>query len=167
MSRGDLVTLIGGAAAWPVVACAQNRNRIPRIAVLWGENVNGQSGSKIALFQESVLLPPICREANPQKSPRSSPMSRVRGRKKFCEGHSVGTIEICGRHSSRRRIGMTSSLKPGDCFAKPVHEADPPPSEWPATMILISSIPKTPGGPGTIRLAVFAALHADPSLSQF
>jgi hypothetical protein len=134
MRRRDLITFIGGAAAWPVVVCAQNRNRIPRIAVLWRANLNRQTGINIRLFPESVLLPPICLEANPQKSPRSWPMSRVRGRKKFCEGHSVGTIEICGRHSSRMRISLTSSLKPGDCFAKPVHEVDPPPSEWPATM---------------------------------
>jgi putative tryptophan/tyrosine transport system substrate-binding protein len=35
MRRRDLIRLIGGGAAWPVVARAQNRNRIPRIGVLW------------------------------------------------------------------------------------------------------------------------------------
>ena len=35
MRRRDLIALIGGAAAWPAVTSAQNRVRIPRIAVLW------------------------------------------------------------------------------------------------------------------------------------
>src|SRR5260370_32164356 len=83
MRRRDLITLIGGAAAWPVVACAQNRDRIPRIAVLWRANLDRQTGINILLFQESVLLPPICRKANPQKSSRSWPMSRVRDGKNF------------------------------------------------------------------------------------
>src|ERR1700730_18432635 len=65
------------------------------------------------------------------------------------------------------RISMTSSLKPGDCFQKPAHEAHPPPSDWPATTISISSIPNTPGGPGAVRLADMAALNRSPSCVPF
>jgi putative tryptophan/tyrosine transport system substrate-binding protein len=35
MKRRDLITLIAGAAAWPVVARAEDRHRVPRIGVLW------------------------------------------------------------------------------------------------------------------------------------
>jgi uncharacterized membrane protein YphA (DoxX/SURF4 family) len=35
MRRRDLITLIAGAVAWPIVSRAQSPHRIPRIAVLW------------------------------------------------------------------------------------------------------------------------------------
>ena len=103
----------------------------------------------------------------PPKKPEVMAHVEGSGRKKLCEDHSVGTIEIYGRRSSRMRISMTSSLKPGVCFAKPVHEADPASSERPVTMISMSSIPNTPGGPGAIRLADREALNRPPSCSQF
>src|ERR1700694_1780985 len=75
--------------------------------------------------------------------------------------------EARGHGAHQMRISTTSNFKPGDCFAKPVHEADTPPSDWPATTISISSIPNTPGGPGAIRLADMAALNRSPSWVQF
>jgi hypothetical protein len=75
--------------------------------------------------------------------------------------------EARGHGAHQMRISTTSNFKPGDCFAKPVHEADTPPSDWPATTISISSIPNTPGGPGAIRLADMAALNRSPSCVQF
>jgi hypothetical protein len=64
------------------------------------------------------------------------------------------------------RMSVTSSFKPGACFANPVHEAVVPALEWPVTAMSISSIPNTPGGPGAIRLADKAALKRSPFCSQ-
>jgi putative tryptophan/tyrosine transport system substrate-binding protein len=55
MRRREFIAGIGGAAAWPLVARAQSRNRVPRIAVLWhADSADGEApyfGSLIEGFE--------------------------------------------------------------------------------------------------------------------
>jgi len=56
MNRREFVTLLGGAAAWPLAAGAQQADRMQRIGVLMGyaeSNVEGQAF--VAAFREELL----------------------------------------------------------------------------------------------------------------
>jgi len=55
LKRREFLTLLGGAAAWPVAARAQQSERMRRIGVLMGyPESNSEAQANIAAFREAV-----------------------------------------------------------------------------------------------------------------
>ena len=55
MRRREFITLIGGAAAWPITTYAQQRDGQPRIGVLMTvEDSKGQA--RMAAFRQGLLI---------------------------------------------------------------------------------------------------------------
>ena len=55
MRRRDFITLLGGAAAWPLAARAQQGERLRRMGVLMGIESGPDARARIAAFRRGLL----------------------------------------------------------------------------------------------------------------
>jgi putative tryptophan/tyrosine transport system substrate-binding protein len=52
MRRRDFIALLGGGAAWPVVARAQQSTKIPRVGIL--SPANNEAAATLAAFRKGI-----------------------------------------------------------------------------------------------------------------
>ena len=54
MNRREFITLLGGAAAWPLAARAQQRDRVRHIGVLMGGDENDPAAKLVSAFTQAL-----------------------------------------------------------------------------------------------------------------
>src|ERR1700742_1366079 len=54
MRRREFITVLGGAATWPMVTHAQQRGRIPRVGVLWHAGSAEEEGPYLIALQQAL-----------------------------------------------------------------------------------------------------------------
>ena len=68
MRRRDFITLVGGAAAWPLAVSAQHNERMRRIGVLMGIADDPEARGRLAVFREGLHEHGWTEGANPSYS---------------------------------------------------------------------------------------------------
>jgi putative ABC transport system substrate-binding protein len=54
LKRREFITLLGGAAAWPLAARAQQPDRMPRIGVLMNTTEDSDQQANLAAFGQAL-----------------------------------------------------------------------------------------------------------------
>ena len=102
MRRREFITLLGGAAAWPLAARAQQGERMRRIGVLMSTAADDpEDSARIAAFPQGLRRIGLGRR--PQRADRI-PLGRRRSRPHSQIRGGVGRARA-GRHSGHRHPG--------------------------------------------------------------
>ena len=91
MNRREFITLLGGAAAWPLAARAQPGDRVRRIGVLVGGDENDPlQKARLSAFTQTVADLGWTDGRNVRMDPRwgGADINRIRAQKPTFNGHS-------------------------------------------------------------------------------
>jgi putative ABC transport system substrate-binding protein len=113
MKRREFISLLGGAAAaWPIVARAQQPDRVRRIGVLMGIANSPEGQRRVAAFQEGLLSLGWVEGSNAQLDIRwtAGDKASMRAHAQDLIGKSSDIILVNGTQTASVLLGETRSL---------------------------------------------------------